>query len=77
MLQGVRIFSQVLIPGVVGPFIGKTVLADARVIIGSDGTESFVPDRSIFLAALVVLLVLCAILLLFSPGARRSFRRGT
>ena len=52
-LQGIRIFAQVLIPGIIGPFIGKTVLADAETIIGSDGTSSFVPNESIFLAALI------------------------
>ena len=53
MLQGVRIFSQVLIPGLIGPFIGKTVLQNAKIIINSDGTESFVPNENIFLAALL------------------------
>ena len=53
MLQGIRIFSQVLIPGVIGPFIGKTVLQHADVIINNDGTTSFIPNANIFLAALV------------------------
>ena len=54
MLQGVRIFSQVLIPGVIGPYIGKWVLEGAKTIVNSDGTTSFVPTADIFLAALVV-----------------------
>ena len=53
MLQGVRIFSQVLIPGVVGPYIGKAVLANAQTLVNSDGTTSFIPNENIFLAALV------------------------
>ncbi len=53
-LQGVRIFSQVLIPGVVGPFIGTLVLANAKTVINDDGTTSFVPNENIFFAALVV-----------------------
>ena len=58
-LQGVRIFSQVLVPGVVGPAIGKKVLENAEVIVNNDGTTSFVPNASIFLAALIaVVLVL-------------------
>lgn len=58
-LQGVRIFSQVLVPGVVGPAIGKKVLENAEVIVNNDGTTSFVPNANIFLAALVaVVLVL-------------------
>ena len=58
MFQGVRIFSQVLVPGVIGPFIGKTVLANAEKIINSDGTESFVPNENIFIAALAAVAVL-------------------
>ena len=54
-LQGIRIFSQVLVPGVVGPFIGKTILANAEMIVNNDGTASFVPDANIFLGALIVL----------------------
>ncbi len=53
VLQGVRIFSQVLIPGVVGPYIGKTILRDAEVITNNDGTVSFVPNEKIFLAAAI------------------------
>jgi MFS family permease len=56
-LQGIRIFSQVLIPGVVGPAIGKKVLENAEVIVNNDGTTSFVPNANIFLAAAIVLLL--------------------
>jgi len=70
MLQGVRIFSQVLIPGVVGPYIGKAVLKNAEMIVNSDGTSSFIPNANIFLAALVPgAIVLAAVLL------RRSGRK--
>ncbi len=54
-LQGVRIFSQVLVPGVVGPFIGKKVLENAEMILNNDGTYSFVPNENIFLASLIVI----------------------
>ena len=67
MLQGVRIFSQVLIPGIVGPWIGKTVLKNAQQIQNSDGTYSFVPNENIFLAALVTAAVLLVVLLLVRP----------
>jgi len=67
--QGARIFSQVLVPGVVGPFIGKTVLANADTIINSDGTESFLPNRNIFMAALVAV----AVLVLFMVFVVRLF----
>lgn len=79
MLQGVRIFSQVLLPGVIGPFIGREVLKNADVIVNNDGTESFVPNASIFLAALGVCAVLAVFLLLVGRvrkkrGAERSQR---
>jgi MFS family permease len=52
-LQGIRIFSQVLVPGIVGPFIGSAVLKSAETIVNSDGTESFLPNANIFLAAAI------------------------
>ncbi len=58
MLQGVRIFSQVLIPGIVGPFIGKSVLANADMIVNNDGTSSFIPGSEIFLASLIPIVLL-------------------
>ena len=58
MFQGLRIAGQVLIPGIVGPAIGAWVLRDAETVIGDDGTESFIPNQNIFLAALVAALVL-------------------
>ena len=64
MFQGVRIFSQVLIPGIVGPFIGKSVLANAETIVNNDGTESFVPNANIFAAALAAALLTVIILLI-------------
>jgi hypothetical protein len=69
MFQGVRIFSQVLVPGIVGPWVGKTVLANAETILNNDGTESFVPNANIFLAALVAAVVLG---LLFVPISKRK-----
>lgn len=52
--QGIRIIGQVLIPGIIGPAIGALVLSNAKTIVGSDGREQFIPNRSIFLAALAV-----------------------
>ena len=53
MFQGLRICSQVLIPGMIGPAIGAKVLANAETIVNSDGTESFIPNANIFLAAFI------------------------
>ncbi len=75
MFQGVRIFSQVLVPGVVGPFIGKWVLANAETVLNNDGTYSFIPNANIFLAALAVILLLGAVLLLGRAlGAKKNER---
>ncbi len=70
-LQGVRIFSQVLLPGLIGPFIGKTILSDAKTVIGSDGTESFIPSADIFLGAAVPAVLLFILILIL-----RSRRQG-
>ena len=64
-LQGIRIFTQVLLPGVIGPWIGELVLADAEKIVNGDGTESFVPSADIFLTALVVAAVVLVLIVLF------------
>ena len=53
MFQGLRIFAQVLIPGVIGPYIGSFVLRNADTIVNGDGTVSFIPNANIFLAAFI------------------------
>ena len=55
MFQGLRIFGQVLIPGVIGPAIGAAILKNAETIVNSDGTTSFVPNANIFLGALIAI----------------------
>lgn len=71
-IQGVRIFSQVLIPGVVGPYIGKALLADAEVIVNNDGTTSFLPDRSIFLGAAIVIIFVLPVFFVSIKKKERS-----
>ena len=58
MFQGLRIAGQVLIPGIIGPAIGAWVLRNADTVVGDDGTESFIPNENIFLAALIAAAVL-------------------
>ena len=58
MFQGLRIAGQVLIPGIIGPAIGAWVLRNAETVVGDDGTESFIPNENIFLAALLAAVVL-------------------
>ena len=67
MLQGVRICSQVLVPGVVGPQIGSWVLRNAEKVLQDDGTKDFKPNENIFLAALVVAAVLTVLLVILRP----------
>ncbi len=71
MLQGVRIFSQVLLPGVIGPWIGKTVLAGADTVLNSDGTTSFLPNQNIFIAALCAALPLFILLFWIKPKKKQ------
>jgi len=63
MFQGQRIINQVLIPGVIGPAIGAAVLKNAETVINSDGTESFIPNENIFLAAFVAGVALLVVLI--------------
>ncbi len=61
--QGVRICAQVLIPGIIGPMIGKKILENAETVIGNDGTVSFIPNANIFLAAAVAAVLVFPLLL--------------
>jgi len=68
--QGLRILSQVLVPGLIGPAIGAAVLRDAEVITNSDGTTSFLPNQGIFLAALGVVALLFAAILIYRAAKK-------
>lgn len=70
--QGIRIIGQVLIPGIIGPSIGAAVLKEADTVLNNDGTSSFVPNETIFLAAFVAAV---GVLLLLS-GIFRFIRNG-
>ena len=75
--QGLRILSQVLIPGIIGPQIGAWVLRDAPVIENSDGTTSFLPSAEIFLVALIVLVLAAAAVAVRLLQTREKGRGGT
>lgn len=64
--QGIRILGQVFIPGLIGPFIGSSVLKNAEIIINSDGTTSFLPNSNIWSAALIVIIVLSILLIIIN-----------
>ena len=63
MFQGLRIFAQVLIPGVIGPAIGAWILRNAASVVNDDGTTSFIPNENIFLGALIGTAVLLVVLI--------------
>ena len=73
MFQGLRIVGQVLIPGVIGPFIGAFILKDAQTEV-INGQTTFIPNENIFLGALIVDIILiiglCLLFLLKSKGAK-------
>ena len=64
MFQGLRIVGQVLIPGIIGPWIGSLVLKNAETIVNNDGTTSFIPNTNIFLAAFIAMCITWLILAL-------------
>ena len=71
MFQGLRIVGQVLIPGIIGPYIGALVLQNAEKIVGDDGTERFLPNANIFLAALIAAAAVIPVLLLVFRSEKR------
>ena len=70
--QGVRIIGQVFVPGLIGPAIGAYVLRNAELITNSDGTTSFLPDRSIWFAAFGVIVLLCFLLVFVSKQMKKT-----
>lgn len=62
MFQGLRIFAQVLIPGIIGPGVGSAVLKNAETVLNNDGTTSFLPNENIFLASLIAIVLLIPLL---------------
>ena len=73
--QGVRILGQVFIPGLIGPFIGSKVLKNAKQIINNDGTMSFLPNRNIWLASLIVILLLVIVIYILNNKVKGDYER--
>ena len=73
MFQGLRIFAQVLIPGVIGPAVGAAILKNADTIVNTDGTTSFVPNANIFLGALIVIVFAWLVMI---PLLKKEKRHG-
>ena len=72
MFQGLRIVGQVLIPGIIGPWIAALVLKNAEKVTNDDGTQSFIPNRNVFLAALIAAVVCAAFLILVFHFMKRE-----
>ena len=72
--QGLRIIGQVLIPGVIGPEIGKLVLKGAETVLNDDGTTSFIPNGKIYLWAGIVLLPIAVVIAIELVRARKAVR---
>lgn len=72
--QGLRIIGQVLIPGVIGPEIGKLVLRGAETVLNDDGTYSFIPNANIYLWAGIALLPIAAVVLFEQIRTRKEQR---
>ena len=72
MFQGLRIFAQVLIPGVVGPAIGAGILRNAETVLNDDGTTSFIPNANIYLGAFAVGLCVFLVLAVVSWMLRKE-----
>ena len=77
MFQGLRIVGQVLIPGVIGPAVGAWVLRNAETVINDDGTQSFVPNADIFVAALVAAVCVLPVLAVIFRLLRKRKDEGT
>lgn len=75
LFQGLRIFGQVFVPGIIGPAIGAAVLKNAATITNSDGTTSFLPNANIYLAALVAAMVLLIILMIIFNMVKRMTQK--
>ncbi len=74
-LQGVRIVSQVLVPGIIGPYIGKMILKNAEMIKGDDGTMSFVPSAEIFLGSLIVIILVIPFIVWISKSQKPKIQK--
>ena len=72
MFQGLRIFGQVLIPGIIGPWIGAKVLQNAKMIQNDDGTSSFIPNKNIFLAAFIAACLIWLVLALIFRFTKKT-----
>ena len=59
-------------PGLIGPALGAWILRDADVIVNGDGTTSFLPDRGIWSAATVVIIVLLVSLMITMRRRKES-----
>jgi MFS family permease len=56
--NGVRLIFQVMLPMIIGPFIGARIITSTDTYVDDFGVTQYVPSPEIFLGALVVAVVL-------------------
>lgn len=54
LFQGIRMFVMVLIPMLIGPWLGSALSGDSSTLVGGVTSEGFVPTSMIFLGAAIV-----------------------
>ncbi|AYF97613.1 MFS transporter [Protaetiibacter intestinalis] len=72
MVQGLRMVTVIMVPMVVGPFIGAAVITGAGRSYIDLGVERPVPGAEIFLAAAVVLVLVPAVAVLRARAEKRA-----
>lgn len=70
--QGVRMIAAVMLPMIIGPFVGNALIQSSGVTYVELGQSKLVPTPSIFIGALVLLLTVLVPLLLMQKGGRRG-----
>lgn len=77
LFQGIRIFMVVLVPMIIGPWIGSAVSASGGTIAGSGVTgDGFTPSSMIFLAGALVSLLTLVVLAVIRKRETPSPRDG-
>lgn len=75
LFQGVRMVAYVLIPMVIGPWIGSTIIKGAEKILQDDGRLAEIPNSKIFLgAALITILIFLVFIILFKKLTKKTIQ---
>ena len=72
MLQGIRIVVQVLIPMLIGPWIGSILSGNTTEGVFGVAGDGYTPSRFIFLGALAVALFVIIVIFIYRKGTRKK-----